>query len=232
MPASPHLAFRRAQLAVFFSNAFLYPQENWLDDLPLVLPLAAELGLPQPLFAWAGQTLEDLQGEHRRCFGIVGSLCYETELGLPHEFRQSQEMADIAGFYRAFGFNVGGRVRERADHIATELEFLSVLALKEARAHEQALLEHVEVCEDAQRKFLLDHVGVWVDALAEALTLTADPSPYVTLARWLVAFIHAEAVRLNITLAPRPLKRAQATPPPQPMDCGGCPLTENAAEAA
>lgn len=232
MSASSHLAFRRAQLYVFFSNAFLYPRENWLEDLSLVAPLAAEIGLAQPAFNPIELALEDLQAEHRHCFGLVGSLCYETELGLPHEFRQSQEMADIAGFYRAFGFNVGGAVRERADHIATELEFLSVLALKEARAQEQALLEQVEICEDAQRKFLVAHVGVWVEALAEALRRTAADRPYATLAQWLVTFIYAEAARLKVVLEPRPLTRLQATPPPQPMACGECPLADPAAAPA
>jgi TorA maturation chaperone TorD len=228
MSPSPHLAFRHAQLCAFFSNALLYPQENWLDDVPLLAPIAADLGVTVPALdtAWS---LADLQREHRRCFGLVGSLCYETEFGLPHEYRQSQEMADIAGFYRAFGFNVGGPVRERADHLATELEFLSVLALKEARA--QDVPEHLEICADARRKFLAEHVGVWVDAFAQSLAHSAGASPYLTLAQWVVAYIHAEAARLNLTLEPRPLKRHHPTPPPQPMNCGDCPLAEGAEES-
>ncbi|MEK7326009.1 MAG: molecular chaperone TorD family protein, partial [Chloroflexota bacterium] len=110
-------------------------------------------------------------------FGLVGSLCYETELGLPHEYRQSQEMADIAGFYRAFGFNIGGKVRERPDHISAELEFMHVLALKEAYAAERDVLEHVEICIDAQRKFLQEHLGKWVGLLAESLARSAGEGP-------------------------------------------------------
>ena len=114
-------------------------------------------------------TLEFLQAEHRHAFGLVGSLFYETEFGLPHEFRQSQEMADIAGFYKAFGFQVGGSRRERPDHMAVEMEFMYALAVKEAYALAQDQAENAELIADAQSKFMQDHLGKWVGVFSEVL---------------------------------------------------------------
>jgi hypothetical protein len=38
--------------------------------------------------------------------------------------------------------------------------------------------EHVEVCRDAQGKFLKEHLGQWIGALAEALVRSAGGGPY------------------------------------------------------
>lgn len=130
MPAEN--ALRRAQVYKFLADAFIYPRDNWTDDLPLLAAILRELGAPALPAALRAMPLEELQSAHRSALGLIGSLTYETECGLPDAYRQAQEMADIAGFYRAFGFTVGGPVRERPDHAAVELEFMHVLALKEA----------------------------------------------------------------------------------------------------
>ncbi|NIN98480.1 MAG: hypothetical protein GTO49_26570, partial [Anaerolineae bacterium] len=64
--------------------------------LPAILD---ELSLVRDRLELEVAPLADLQAEYRSVFGAVGSLCYETEYGLPHEFRQSQELADLNGFY-------------------------------------------------------------------------------------------------------------------------------------
>jgi DMSO reductase family type II enzyme chaperone len=227
-------AIRRAQVYRFLADAFLYPGENWLEDLPLLVDILRDLNFE----VWDGSTLlttslefgvwdlPALQAKHRRAFGLVGSLCYETELGLPHEYRQSQEMADIAGFYRAFGFNVGGQVRERPDHISAELEFMHVLALKEAYAAERDVLEHVEICIDAQRKFLQEHLGKWVGLFAESLARSAEEGPYVTLARFAADFVEADAKRFGVAVERRSLAGVKPTPLAPEMSCEACPVTE------
>jgi len=195
-------AIRRAQIYRFLADAFLYPTENWLEDLPLLGDILRELNISESLDSgfWSLE-LPALQAEHRRVFGLTGSQCYETELGLPHEFRQSQEMADIAGFYRAFGFNIGGKVRERPDHLSAELEFMHILALKEAYAAENGVAEHVEICVEAQRKFLQEHLGQWVGLFAESLKQSATDGPFVALARFGSTLVLADAGRLGVTAA-------------------------------
>jgi len=224
-------AIRRAQLYCFLADAFLYPAENWLEDLPALMPILHDLELADYLPPSFDHQLSELQSEHRRTFGLTGSLCYETEYGLPNEYRQSQELADIAGFYQAFGFKVGGRRRERPDHLATELEFLYVLALKEVYAMEQGIDEHVEVCIEARRAFLQDHIGRWIGLFAESLAKSADrvrepidqPQPYVWLARLAAAFVQAEARRLGLSLDMRRLSEVQHTPIAAEISCETCP---------
>lgn len=219
-------AIGRAQLYGFLAMAYLYPTENWSEDLPLVGSVVARLAGAPPWPDCAPLSLPDLQAAYRRAFGAAGSLPYETEYGLPHEFRQAQELADIAGFYRAFGFTVGGEVRERPDHLAAELEFMHVLALKEAYALANGLDEQAAVCVEGQTRFLADHLGAWVDLFAESLSLNTAEGPYSLLARFTAAWVHAEAARLGLALAVRSRRSVRHTPFDPDFSCAACPAVE------
>jgi len=224
------IAFRRAQVYQFLAGAFLYPQENWLEDLPILAGILVELDMLKGwVFGHASQdfSLPALQSEHRRTFGLTGSQCYETEFGLPHEFRQSQELADIAGFYQAFGFKVGGAVRERPDHLAVELEFMYVLALKEAYAVVNGLHEQVEICHDAQGKFLRDHLGRWIGLFAESLAQSTPSGPYLVLAQFAATFVNADAKLLGLHLEKPQLVGIGPTPLGPDLSCEDCLVPEN-----
>jgi TorA maturation chaperone TorD len=78
---------------------------------------------------------------------------------------QPHRLADLAAFYRAFGLEVAEDAGERQDHICLELEFMCVLAAKEAYAHEHQLdSDQLAQCRDAQKKFLREHLGRWTPA--------------------------------------------------------------------
>lgn len=218
-------AVRRAQVYRFLSTAFLYPAENWLEDVPLINAVLGGLmnGYP-PEIRVALSSLDEMQAAHRRSFGSAGSLCYETEWGIPNEFRHAQELADIAGFYRAFGFAMGSQVRERPDHITAELEFMSVMALKEAYAVERGIAEHAEVCVEAQRKFLADHLGRWIVLFAEYFRRAGGDGPYPEIASFAEAFVKADAACLGVTLEQPRLADVRPTPPGPELSCGDCPL--------
>ena len=230
-------AIQRAQAYFFFSHALIYPQDNWIRELPLLEISLRNLGVPygekeEVLFPQLD--LESLQAEHRDIFGLTGSLLYETELGLPHEFRQSQELADIAGFYQAFGFRSGAAVRERPDHLATELEFMYILALKEAYGEQHSIFEMVEICVDAQQKFLQDHLARWIEqfcrslerSTGERLGETGLQSPYLKLSRLLEAFVSAETVRLGVDTTAQPTDEQKLTPFDPDYTCAGCAVAE------
>lgn len=228
---------QRAQVYSFLSHALLYPQDNWVADMPRLGEILQDLDIPVESgdrAPFADQSLESLQADHRQIFGLTGSLMYETELGLPHEFRQSQELADIAGFYRAFGFQTGGIVRERPDHLGTELEFMYLLALKEAYAALNSMPEQAEICIDAQRKFLQDHLGRWIGPFCRSLErsigerLGADGlrSPYVKLAHLAEAFLTAEADRLGVIPEIQPPAGRKPTPYNPDYSCAGCAVAE------
>ncbi len=221
-----NLAIRRAQVYQFLAAAFLHPDENWTEDLGALAEIGHEFGVANPGFSTWDAGLDALQHEHRRVFGLAGTLCYETEYGLPHEFQQSQELADIAGFYNAFGFTVGGNVRERPDHLAVELEFMYVLALKEAYASQRGTAEQVEIGVEAQRTFLRDHLGRWIELFAEALRRTAIEGPYTALARFAQDFVQADARRLGVRLDQPTLATIKPTPFNPDFSCEGCALAE------
>ena len=215
-------AIRRAQVYGFLAETFLYPRENWTEDGDLVMEIVRFLGWIDVKPKIPTVSLADLQAAYSHTFGVAGSLGYETEYGLPHEYRQSQEMADIAGFYRAFGFNLGGTVRERPDHVAVELEFMHVLALKEAYALDSDILEHAEICIDAQSKFLQDHLGRWIQLFARSVAHNAPDSLYGSLAIFAADFVRVDAERLGVSLDQPELTEIQHTPFDPDFSCADC----------
>jgi DMSO reductase family type II enzyme chaperone len=218
-------AIRRAQVYGFLAETFIYPKDDWTTDAPELNRVARELGFETQLDCSA-TGLEVLQADYRRAIGLVGTMCYETEYGLPHEYRQSQELADIAGFYRAFGFEIGGAVAERPDHLGAELEFMYALALKEAQAattHQQA---SVEVCVEAQRSFLRDHLARWVGLFAERVAQHVDDGVYRALAKFTADFVAHDAKQLGVTLAQRRLIEVMPTPFDDDFSCAACPAVE------
>lgn len=214
--------FQRAQLYGFLSTAFLYPQENWTEDLPQLSLVADKVDPLQEFFSLAPIDLAGLQQAFRRTFWLTNPLFYETEFGLPHEYRQSQELADISGFYRAFGFTTGGDVRERPDHLSVELEFMHMLALKCWLAACRDEQERVEICREAQRTFLADHLARWLGGLPQQMALVPAQSPYPELLRFAADYVRRDAALLGVAegAAPSP----HVTPMDQDFSCEACPV--------
>jgi TorA maturation chaperone TorD len=105
-------------------------------------------------------------------------------------------LADVAGFYAAFGLMPA--VAEVEDHIAAELEFMSVLALKEAAARAEGLDEGLEVVRAAQIAFLRDHLGRWGPSFAADLGLLSDVPYYASAAGLLGAWLAADMGDLGV----------------------------------
>jgi putative dimethyl sulfoxide reductase chaperone len=221
--AGAEQAIMRAQIYAFLASVYLYPLDNWSEEMPLVQAIAAGLEFAPVFPALEPLPLAALQSAYRRAFGAAGSLCYETEYGLPHEYRQAQELADINGFYGAFGFSLGGSARERPDHVAAELEFMYILALKEAHAHTTGAQEELALCVDAQAKFLAEHLGGWIELFAQSLALNTQDEPYLSLGNSTAAFVHADAGRLGVAVTQRHREKVQHTPFDPDFSCAACP---------
>lgn len=99
-----------------------------------------------------------------------GVPAYELEYGEAHSRREPQELADITGFYNAFGLKVSGRAPERGDHVSVECEFLHFLLYKESVALEDGAQDKAEICREASRRFLSDHLASWLPAFARRLS--------------------------------------------------------------
>jgi hypothetical protein len=99
------------------------------------------------------------------------------------------QLADIAGFYRAFGFEVSG---ERPDHIVPELEFVALLCAKEAYARVCGEEEGAEVCRRGREAFLLEHLTAWLPQLSQRISEQAPRPALSALVEVIMALAAAE----------------------------------------
>jgi TorA maturation chaperone TorD len=172
--------------------------------------------------------------EYQQIFGLtISKKCppYETEY-CPQTFSvyRSQQLADIAGFYRAFGLEPSRDLPERHDHLALELEFMAWLIAKELRAGDDP--DKIASCREAQKRFFADHLAWWVPAFALALRRRADRIPgvdritsppqsiYGAIAQALASFISMERALLGIA-PPTDLMMPQETADSDPA-CDEC----------
>jgi DMSO reductase family type II enzyme chaperone len=172
---------------------------------------------------FASVDVERLSAGHPAAFDESSSVrCAPTEMdqlgGAPQlELTRTFEMADVAGFYKAFGVEVGSS-GERSDHITAELEFMNLLAVKESVALQQeGEGEHAEICRNASRAFLRDHLARWAPRLGECLEASGGDPVYRTAGRLLGGFVAFDAERLDVENAPvhrlSPERQTDPTPP-------------------
>lgn len=157
---------------------------------------------------------------------------YETEYQpVADAFFRAQEMADIAGFYRAFGLSVRRELGERPDHIALELEFMALLLAKRRLALQAAASadarERAAVCDEAQRAFFRDHLGWWAGGFAQLVRQKGDSGPLAAASRLLALLIASEHDRLKL-----PASLRCVTPRlPVPEPCEECLAGQEVAES-
>jgi TorA maturation chaperone TorD len=215
--------------ALAIEAADLLRDEHGRQAIPLghgELP-AEELNL-RPVLTELARCKANALDEYLRVFGLV--LCrecppYETEYH-PNEdtFFRSQQMADVAGFYRAFGVHPGASRHERPDHVALELEFAALLLRLERlagvgeAAAEAAQLR--DTCRHARAAFVRDHLAWWVPSFSLALRHKAEAGLYERAGRALAALMPIERARLGIEAPSLPILRPTPTEPAHA--CEGC----------
>lgn len=171
--------FRSAMYEVL-SIALAYPTPSLrgrLDDAIADLierPEVADAGYADDLArmrdALAASETEVLAAEHNHLFEHSAvSSPYETEYE-PDPFAKARQLADIAGFYTAFGMSVSTIRPTLQDFLGTELEFMSYLARKEAYAAVRDWKHRRQLTVEAERSFLHDHLGRWEKAVCKDVT--------------------------------------------------------------
>jgi len=172
----------------------------------------------------SGTGLDELKDAYDALFGHTarGRVCpYETEYGWDEgPFLQSQRLADIAGYLRAFGLLMRPETGERVDHVAVEFEFAEFLSEKEAftlAAGDAALLE---VTRSAYRRFLREHLSGFGRAFAAHLVKQSAGGFYAALGRLCETLLLMECRRLEIPSGPRFLALRPDTEDDTPMACG------------
>jgi TorA maturation chaperone TorD len=215
-----HQAHCRAVLYAFFAQLLSPPSEALAEALAegslRELVAAALAGAPAAhreelaaalpsLFAAAPARVaaDELLVEYTHLFGN-GVICphYETEYGGTDAFRAVHVLSSVSAFYHAHGVRVGSGVGERPDYIGVELEFMNLLASKQARAAAQGNLPRVRRSRQAQQRFFVEHLGAWAGEFCRALAAAARTPFHAALAHALARFVAVEARYLEGATTP------------------------------
>ncbi len=196
--------FARSAAYRLLSQATVYPTDEVIaelkdEDVPQAREVAEILGtaFSKRLSAFQRQlkktSTNELQDQHRRSFSHILSLdcppC-ETVYTAGEIFQETEQLSDIAGFFRAFGMDIAAK--ERPDHISIELEFMHLVTCKEAIAQLHHGPEKARLCRVVQRKFMEDHLGAWGPQFARQLERQAPAGYFRALARLIDTFLSAE----------------------------------------
>jgi nitrate reductase assembly molybdenum cofactor insertion protein NarJ len=209
----------RARQFMLASLASAYPGEE------LGAVLATPAGRDHAALAAMARTAEvDLAALQRRYIDLFDRgkdrvSLYETEHGRMRGLSKGHDLADLSGFYRAFGLALDSDGQhELYDHVAVELEFYAVLLLKQHLVAEAGDAEGGEIVRGARRAFLADHLGRFVAVIAAQPAVHADAAYGAALA-WCAELVDAECARLGV--APAPLDYFAAGREPDEVECGG-----------
>jgi TorA maturation chaperone TorD len=211
---------QRAARLQRMARAFAYPGPGHVREVVEALATGGEDPLLGPvLAAWRAADEGAVRAEYVRLFlGTVPCPPNETawtpSKGLTGG---AADLADLQGFYHAFGFEPAGSSREMPDHVSVELEFLGALLVKLAYARIQEWEEPAEVTGEALHAFLEAHAGRWVPAFVSRLRELAVASPYIETAQALEEVVEAECQSVGA----RPV-RAMGLPvlsDPLPFQC-------------
>ncbi|MDY6991712.1 MAG: molecular chaperone TorD family protein [Pseudomonadota bacterium] len=160
--------------------------------------------------------LTDWQAEYVRLFEGA-TLCPINETGFIRRDK-GHILADIMGFYQAFGLKLDEHAHEKADHLVCELEFVALLLVLLAHAQRQQSQEAIQVTSDAFSSFSFDHLGDWITPFCQRLARVSSLALYVQLAQLLEQLWSAigRCHQLPLAEPAEPVFEAAGTP----YECG------------
>ncbi|HHT9154936.1 MAG TPA: TorD/DmsD family molecular chaperone [Candidatus Tripitaka sp. YC43] len=129
--------------------------------------------------------------DYMRSFGTAGA-CHDCETAFLNGLPTGGALADVAGFYQAFSFPLASKKQDPPDHIATELEFLSFMFAKEAKALFAGDKEARKTCLSARGKFVRDHMSTWMPPFADGVAERIQNDFYIRAAALLVEALKEE----------------------------------------
>lgn len=191
-------AVRRGLAYEILARALAYPDTGALEAIrdvaSLVLTIDPDGVVSDLAQAFIERPRAGLEAEYIELFTLATSPdcpSYESAYVCTDMNQQTSIMADVAGFYRAFGLDLGQGLRP--DDISLELEFMGFLCRKEAYAIEHMGHPRVLQARRNQRLFIREHLGRWGETLGHLIATHAPAgSPYATLGLALAAWLEAE----------------------------------------
>ena len=201
-----------ARVYQLLARGFMYPNKEWLESFLKFLDIRKENGSSASEFenslvnalnySLDEYALEGMENEYNRLFTAGVDILvpiYETEYAMDTIFAKTKELADLNGFYGAFGLQLGkDSNRERPDHVSIEMEFMASLLIKEAYARNEGWDDKVNVCLDARKKFLKDHIGRWGPTFCTVIKHKTDIEFYKVLAGLTLDIINKDLKELNV----------------------------------
>lgn len=215
----------RAVLWRLLSLGFAAPSAETLAEVEVLaeglLELEASAELDDLLAALRSAHPVELEAEYQALFGgAVAVAPYEGSYELD-PLRQCRQLADVAGFYRAFGAEAHGPAAERPDHLGCELEFLSFLELKLLVAVETGERNEAELVDEIVETFLGDHAARWLPTFFAEVRAAADEgSPFAALAALGARLVTEELERRGLDPTPLRRRHAPASVEQDSFDCG------------
>ena len=159
-----------------FAVAFSYPDDRFFALFPRLFSQKEELVL-----------------EYDRLFRAHEIWLYGEEYIAKNEFQRAHNLADIMGFYHAFGLEPD---KDRPDCLASELEFMHYLIFKRLQATKDRdtpdAAEKAAICLDAQKKFFIEHLYPAAKKFAKAIISRAENNFYSEIARKMLKFLESE----------------------------------------
>lgn len=135
-----------------FATAFSYPDEKFFDFFPEI-----------------SSEKEKLISNYDRLFRNGETWLYTTEYTAENEFQRANSLADIMGFYKAWGLEPD---KERPDSLSCELEFMYYIIYKKINAKTQ---NNTELCYDVEKKFFYEHLySPAIEILKKIISLSDD----------------------------------------------------------
>jgi len=196
----------RAALLRTLAQSFSYPDsEHWsviAAQLRRVKPHGRRLSdralrrsLAKAERSWSATSVDALRATYAKLFLGTGP-CPMRETAYGDARRMSGravDLADINGFYAAFGLRPSPLEPDLPDHLCSELEFCSWLLVKLAYAQQRGAYSKCTVTFRALRAFLQDHLGRWPESFAAELHRNDATSAYTHLADALARVVQDEA---------------------------------------
>lgn len=158
--------------------------------------------------AWRAADDDSIDKDYLRLFSPAGPVpLYESGYCNARLAGRALKLADIDGFYHAFGFQYTHGSAELSDHAYTELQFLSWLLAKEAFAHRLGLSAQAQLAGEAVRVFLQRHAGRWMGVFARQIGQHGADTPYCELGALLQVVMDREYRRRRVRPPPGPARR-------------------------
>lgn len=208
-----HDDIHRVRLYSALSTAFDRPDEELLDAIENgafaegLIMSATMLGgdvarAADGLEITAPDEPSELRSAYAAAFGNENEATvsqYETGYAPGTLVTNTNQLADMAGFYRAFGLDIAPDQRDRADYLSTQLEFVSHLAAQRAYLAKEGDETGVEVVTNARASFIEDHLGRWAPRFVAEVLGEVEAPFYRVLADLLGALVETENELLGIT---------------------------------